>query len=431
MRVFVKRIKTKNAGWLMKKQAGKFAAIMLAIMTAMVLTPGLTAAGVRVSPLGDPWLVPDAYEDSFVNPARLALLDKNMFVGGTWNSFDKENGPGLYNFTSWSENPSISYEGKFGPVNAGLIYRGFYEGRWGIYPEQTAGLFDNDVSVMAAMKFDKSLSAGLIAVFTAGKNIIPQMEEIYGTSIVAGVNYAMDNMDLGAVITGSNSFTGLANYNAGLNLLLEIRADAGSVIRALCDTTYGSAKTNPTLDSVPNPFGNEFLGTYGGNNITAISYTRTIDKTNYIISLSNAWMPFNIKSRGSAASYYQNIYEVTSRTETLKVKAGLETRFLADWLTVRASCEPFSYDYTDMYQRHNNYGTTVFENGQTTTRIDFFNSQSVSLGLGIKFGEGMDLDISYNNLEIGKYYKVQQTYSSAYMEETFGCHFSVEYTMTW
>ena len=419
----------KTRGEKMKVQSWKLAAVLAAGLIVLGVPAGLTASELRVIQLGQAWLVPDAYYDMIVNPARLAMLETNLFQAGLRHSLSKTNSDVMSDNTFWYEFPSLSYAGKFGGINAGIMHGTGYASAWKNTRQRTSLLINNTV-VSAAMKID-SLSAGFAAGFIAINDGMSNEMREYSGSLRGGLNLSMESMEFGGVIYASNEFNGVPNCSGGIKLLLEIRPDAGSVVRVLCDTSYAYTRQNPELDTVANPFGDEFIGTYGGSNTTAISYTGAIDKTNCFIGISNSWIPYNAQIEAFAGPASENITQDTDRSEILRIKAGLETRFLADWLTVRASCEPISLRYQESYIREKSYGATVSESRQILTGADIFDTDAFSFGLGIKLGEGMLLDISLTGSSPGHYEKDQSAYATDEYTESISNEINAQFTMSW
>ncbi len=393
-----------------------------------IFTAAVSASEIRVSQLGSAWLVPDAYMDVIANPARVNFIGKAIFAGGVDNFLFKQTEIGAADSTTWTFVPKAAYMGNFGGMGAGLIYRASYTVMSSDYSDGTY-MLDNYITPVFGMKLGDKLSAGIDLNITTHADSTSPSRGGAGR-VRLGVNYSMDGMDFGAVLSAANTFSGLENGDFMLSLLGEIKIGGDSVIRFINDTNGGFVKINPVVDLPVNPFDSGFFGMYAAYNRASASYCGGFNSISYFISLHDDWDIIMSNRTGSAVpgSIIETNAEI--RKNNLYLQAGFETKLFADWFTIRGAYTPLAY----IYERQNSLTSThIFdiEGSTETNTVTLFDAASLRLGFGVNFGQDMMLDVEFKYSGAVSYYHAfnrQSTYPD-FWTETGYLPVNVEYTM--
>jgi hypothetical protein len=409
---------------------GLAAAVFGLIFGLIILVPPPVFGGqLRVSQLGQPWLVPDDYMDTVVNPARINFIGKSIFVGGLDNFIYKQNLSVPNDDTSWDFTPRAAYMGINGDIGEGLIYRLPYALSI-IKTGEYARTLDNDITLIFGSKLGDKLSTGISLNVLSHDDGFASPELTGSFKVNLGADYKLDQMDLGAVLTAGNSFTGLSNADLGLGILGEINTGAGELVRFFNQLDYNGTKAAELLyDGVHDPFGGRAFGSYKVINETAGSYISAYNTIKYFISLNNIWTVVQFANSATADAFSSRMDESTQRSDNLYLQAGFETKLFVDWFTVRASYVPVGYQFTT---RHNltQYGNVTTRNSEDDSTITLLD-QSVSVGFGVDLGKDSVLDIGVNSPGVISYLNQKNTSTGnadSWVETGFSI-LVVEYTM--
>lgn len=352
----------------------------------------VSASELRVGQLGSPWLVHDEYADVLVNPAMINFIGKNILTVEI-NDMVAHQFMSPDNYVLWQASPRLACLGKFGMLNAGLIY-GLDSRVSTVTGIDASRYLDHAMTGIAGVKLNDNFSLGLEA-YTGIRFDAFTGQSAYEGGLGMGFNYAGDGIGAGLALNADTDFSGRENYSWSAAVNGSINTGGESQVRFINETNNARVDIGPELNGYPNPFGDVFFGYYQVFNLTGISYVNSYYLIKYYVELHNDWNVYSYSKTGKVIAGIAESEEIAIRGDTVYLQFGVETNLFWDWFTFRVKYTPVYYSYLDEF-RHQKFGIPDNEFRTSTDTLAIMGSQRLSVGFGFDIADGMKLDVGFD-----------------------------------